>query len=64
MNRKPAITVWIVALVATASLVVAAQAPRFTPVTDEIVRIVRIVRIVLIVRILPRSDGNANAVSE
>jgi alcohol dehydrogenase (cytochrome c) len=38
MNRQPVFTAGILALVATASLVVAAKAPRFTPVTDETLR--------------------------
>src|SRR5215510_4307826 len=38
MNRQPVFTAWVLTLVATASLVVAAQAPRFTPVTDETLR--------------------------
>src|SRR5262245_64399776 len=38
MHRQPVIAVWIVALVATASLVTHAQPPRFTTVTDETLR--------------------------
>src|SRR5262245_20531306 len=38
MNRKPVIEAWIVALVAAASLVGAAPAPRFPPVADEVLR--------------------------
>ena len=38
MNRQPKVAALILALVATASLVVAAQVPRFTPVTDETLR--------------------------
>ena len=38
MNRVRGVGMWIVALVVAASLVVAAQTPRFTPVTDEILR--------------------------
>jgi alcohol dehydrogenase (cytochrome c) len=38
MNRQPKVAALILALVATASLVAAAQVPRFTPVTDETLR--------------------------
>ena len=38
MNRQPVVAVWIVALVATASLVTHAQALRFAPLTDETLR--------------------------
>jgi alcohol dehydrogenase (cytochrome c) len=38
MNRQPKVVALILALVATASLVVAAQVPRFTSVTDETLR--------------------------
>jgi len=38
MNRQSIVAAWTLPLVATASLVVAAQAPRFRPVTDETLR--------------------------